>query len=531
MDRRTILLAGAAASAAGAWKLVAGRGLGGAPHAGTPASREIAHATSGVDTTTPTTGNAAPASAADPVLGINLTPINYWLPVAFIDRLKASIPWATGATPAPMSDLGYPAGMNGPHPVTTMIPCEEGRYVLTHDGDMDVRVQGATLVARSADGARIYEVRGKIGTNASRQLIIDAIRKPPTFMHFIRQKDAAAFAAGEIFAPEFLAQLKGFDTLRFMDWIRVNSSTVTNAFPPERSCSYVSGVPMEVMLALAKKVDAHPWLCVPHLASDAFIDEIIGTLRKAAVNGRAPYLEYSNEVWNLGFEQARYAQQEAVTRWGTGTPGGVFYGYRAGQIAQRARGAGIRMVLGAQTATPARADAVWDGVRRSGATDRDFAGWIIATYITGTLTRKLGPTPALAAQGDIAGAIDNLLHASETGAMSVDTMRAVYTRHGEIARAHGLKLMAYEGNLHLNPIPAFADKQQLVKPFFEAITRSPDSAVVMQQNLAAFAAAGGSLACLYNLSSGPGNGGFFGVVDSGSWNFIRQRLARQTPTG
>ena len=49
--------------------------------------------------------------------------------------------------------------------------------------------------------------------------------------------------------------------------------------------------------------------------------------------------------------------------------------------------------------------------------------------------------------------------------------------------------------------------------------------------LAAFAAAGGSLACLYNLSSGPGNGGFFGVVESGSWNFIRQRLARQTPTG
>lgn len=184
-------------------------------------------------------------------------------------------------------------------------------------------------------------------------------------------------------------------------------------------------------------------------------------------------------------------------------------------------------MIGTQTVSPHRADAVWEGVRRAGASERDFADWIIAAYVTGTLTDARGPTASLAPRNDIDAAIDNLLHADGAGAMSVATMAAVYRRQGEIARAHGLKLVAYEGNLHLNPIPTFAAQQSLVKPFFEAITRSPASARVTEANLAAFAAAGGSLACLYNLSSGPGNGGYFGLVDSGSWNVIEQHLARR----
>lgn len=527
IDRRLLLLAGGGAAAAAAWRLSMGKApaLHTASLATNPAADAVSASSTGTTTAAPVAGGAS--APAMPSLGVNLTPINYWTAVAFIDRLKASAGWDTHGIPAPVNSLGYPTGLGGQRMIATMLPCEPGTYLLSHNGDMDVRIQGGTLVARRRDGV-VYEARGAMPTG--RPLIIDAIRKPPTFMRLVNQKDAAAFAAGEVFAPEFLSQIKGFDTLRFMDWMRTNGSKVTDAFPAVDSCSYANGVPIEIMLALAKKIGARPWLCVPHLASDGLVARMIDALRAASTGGGpAGFLEYSNEVWNLGFEQARFAQQQAVARLGGGTAGDAFYGYRSGQIARLARGSGVRMLLGTQTVNPRRADAVWDGVRRAGASDGDFAGWIIATYVNGTLTDARGPTIALAARKDVAAAIDNLLNATGPGALSVATMKPIYKQQGDIARAHGLPLIAYEGNLHLNPIPTFAAQQALVKPFFEAITRSPASAAVMEANLAAFSAAGGNLACLYNLSSGPGNGGFFSLVDSGSWPFIEQQRAQQRP--
>jgi len=520
IDRRWVLLGAAAALAEGAFKCSSGgNDRSSLPTAPTSTTSVGAPTASGGSL--PTTDGTTAGRGGALSLGINLTPISYWTPVVFIDRLKASSAWSAQGAPAPTDAAGYPAGRAA---MMTMVPAEPGTYFLSHNGDMDVRVQGGTLTGRRSDGG-VYDVRSAAPTG--RALIIDAIRKPPTYMRLINQKDATAFASGEIFAPDFLAQVKGFDTLRFMDWMRTNGSKVTDTLPSVDLCSYSPGVPLETMLALAKKIGAHPWICVPHLATDALVQRMIGTLRQAAAGGPAPYLEYSNEVWNLGFEQARYAQQEAASRWGGTTTGGTFYGYRAAQIAKAARGSGVRVVLGAQTVTPGRADNVWDGVRRAGGTDSDFGGWIIATYVNGTLANAGGPTLALAARNDINGAIDNIMHATGSGAFSVDTMSTIYKQQGNIARAHGLPLLAYEGNLHLNPLPNFAPKLNQVTSFFDAITKAPAIAKVTEANLNAFSAAGGSLACLYNLSSGASNGGVFGLVDSGSWGVIQQRLAVQ----
>lgn len=512
-NRRTVLLTGTGALAIGALGLVACKGAASSRSNGDDGTADVAADDRARQRSVP----AAAPSSGEAALGINLSPINYWTTVAFIDRLKASSGWNTYGKPAPVDALGYPAGLGGQPLIAAMVPCEPGTYLLSHDGDMDARIQGGSLVSRSRNGS-VFEVRSD--APQGRALIVDAIRKPPTFMRLINRKHAAAFAAGEIFAPEFLELITGFDTLRFMDWMQINNSKVTDNIPPVESCSYADGVPIEIMMALARRVGAHPWLCVPHLASDALMSRMIETVRKAGDGGKAPYLEYSNEVWNWGFDQARHAQREAKARWGEATPGDVYYGYRAGQVARLARGSGCRVVLGCQTVSPHRAEAVWDGVRRAGATDADFAAWIIAAYVNGTLTDAQGPTLALAAKNDVDGAIDNLLHANGSGAMSVDTMAAVYAQQGTIARAHGLKLLAYESNLHLNVAPAFTAQQALVTPFFMAIVRSPASAKVTAANLAAFAAAGGSLACLYNLSSG-----VFDLLGSGSWDLIKKRAA------
>ena len=507
MSRRTLLLSGGAVAALAtvttAWGggILRGRDDPAGPVGGTSPS-------------------AGPRDGKSPALGINLTPISYYTPVVFLDRVKASGQWDTFGKPAPVDELGYPTSLGGQRFVAAMLPCEAGRYVLRHDGDLDARLQGAAIVSRSK-GRIVFAVKD---ATTHRTLILDAIRKPPRTLSLVREEQAAAFDAGEIFAPEFLAQVRGFDTLRFMDWMRTNGSKVTDRYTPVGACSWAGGVPIEIMAALARKIGAHPWICIPHLATDELATTMIADLRRAMGDGKAPYIEYSNEVWNLGFAQTRHAAERATALWGAGATPGNYYGYRAGQIAKLARNGGCRMVIGCQTATPERAEQIWDGVKRAGAGDADFAGWIVAAYVAGTLTLAQGPTLDLAARKDVAGAIGNILSSTDPGSMSVAAMARTYARHGEIAREHRLEMIAYEGNLHLNALPVFAAQLPAVKSFFEDVTKSPAAARVMEANLDAFGAAGGRLACLFNLSSAPGGFGAFGLVDSGAWPAVRRRI-------
>ncbi len=503
MNRRVVLLSGS-----GAFAVVAlGGGL---------LRQEVSRPREAPQSTHPGARKSGP-----PMLGMNLTPINYYSPVAFMNRLKSSGPWSRNDRPAPATPLGYPTSLGGFDYINAAAICEAGRYVLTHDGDMDVEMQDSPVVS-SGHGKTVFAVDGRY---PGRLIYVRAIRRPPTSMHLVKEQHVAAFAAGEIFVPEFLAQVKGFDTLRFMEWMGTNGSQVTDRYTPVDAFSYAGGVPIEVMAALARKIGAHPWICIPHKASDELARSMIATVRSGMGDGPVPYIEYSNEVWNNGGEQQHYAEQQAAAMWGAGTSGLTYYGYRAGQLAKLARGSGCRFVLGCQPVVPQGAGQVWDGVRRAGAEDRDFAGWIIAAYVNGTLTGAQATTLALAARNDVAGAIDNIIHSVEPGALSVATMAPVYAAQGKIADAHGLDLMAYEGNMHLNALPVFDAFKPTVVPFFKAIVDSPAAGRVMDANLDAFAAAGGRLACLYNLSGAATEWGDFGLGGSGGWPVIQRRLA------
>jgi len=474
-----------------------------------------------------------PKSYRIPALGINPTQISYFTPSPFIDRLKASSgQWSAQgvSTPLPLNEAGYPTSMGGAGIVLIMVsldPVSNGapkNYELTYDGDATFELQFAQIVS-SRRGKIVFRFAGP---NMAVGLIYRSIgRQPPTKITLVRQDHAALFAAGEIFTPEFLQQVSGFDTLRFMDWLAANGNTLTDSFRPVSSLTYASGVPLEIVIALANKTGASPWVTIPHLATDAFVKDIIAKLKSGLRPGIVPTLEYSNEVWNLGFPQARYATEQASQRWGAGTSGQVFYGYRSGEIAKLARGSGVRVALGCQTMVPARAADVWRGVELSGATNRDFSDWIIATYVNGTLTQKPGPTDQLMASNDIAGAIDNIVNSADPKASSVRTMRPIYAAHGAIAASHGLRLTAYEGNLHLNAVPYYASELARAVAFFDAIEKDPGSVAILQANLDAFAAAGGKLACLYNLSSAASGFGNFGLVDKPAWTFIRQHLGQQ----
>ncbi len=61
------------------------------------------------------------------------------------------------------------------------------------------------------------------------------------------------------------------------------------------------GVPLEVGIALANLLKAHPWFNIPHNADDNYVSEYATLLANELDDSLIAHIEYSNEVWNSGF--------------------------------------------------------------------------------------------------------------------------------------------------------------------------------------------------------------------------------------
>jgi|GEM_PF-916369 len=61
------------------------------------------------------------------------------------------------------------------------------------------------------------------------------------------------------------------------------------------------GAPLEVGIALANLLEAHPWFNIPHNADDDYIEQYANLLADELDDSLIAHIEYSNEVWNSGF--------------------------------------------------------------------------------------------------------------------------------------------------------------------------------------------------------------------------------------
>jgi hypothetical protein len=103
------------------------------------------------------------------------------------------------------------------------------------------------------------------------------LNDPPYNIRLCEARHEALLDAGELFNPSWLAKVReGSGILRFMDWQETNDNVSTLRFadiPGENYCSYggdskipliTGGLPVNIMSALANKVQSHPWVCIPH---------------------------------------------------------------------------------------------------------------------------------------------------------------------------------------------------------------------------------------------------------------------------
>lgn len=277
--------------------------------------------------------------------GINLTSVvDYSTELVFTDAFKQAREWTVfntapgGAWDSGLSvpllpngfprEIPYSDGINPPQAVRALMLWDiqghypSGRYRLIVAGKGQVRLWGAanaifqcpvdTLVnVNAANGGVVLEIE--------RSLAADPIRD----VKFIYPQYVNSYT-NQVFTTEFLNFIKDFRCIRFMDWLRTNNSEVKNWADrtPENYYTQAknSGVAWEYLIQLCNLSDKDAWVCIPHAATDQYIQELAKLLKGKLNPNLKIYLEYSNEVWNGIFTQNTYAAEVGQTLGYSGQP-------------------------------------------------------------------------------------------------------------------------------------------------------------------------------------------------------------------
>lgn len=133
--------------------------------------------------------------------------------------------------------IRIPAGANR---VGTIILCEiaaadtslNGRYRMEWTGDGTLEFYGGRNLSRGTRWAEFDYAAGG-GNMISVEMTAISATNPIKNITCVRNDRRAAYAAGEIFRPEWLDLVKGFRLFRFMDWQGTNNSKVS-AWPTGR---------------------------------------------------------------------------------------------------------------------------------------------------------------------------------------------------------------------------------------------------------------------------------------------------------
>jgi hypothetical protein len=250
----------------------------------------------------------------------------------------------------------------------------KGRYVVTWQGNADVRLKnGSIVLAESTGGAatgsfnngrRVYicssvpeslEIRQIVTPITDLKVWLPGVDDPATGTN----ESMTSSLEGQMFHPLLLQRIADSDWsfIRFMDWGKTNASPQqdwidrrvpnhifqtgiinnrqpADAAPGDRD----TGVAWEHMVALCNATNRNLWINAPHLATADYITKLAQLIRFGS-DGVNPYtspnpnpvfpplnqnlkvyVEFSNEVWSSGFSfpQGNWAEEQAAITPGLG---------------------------------------------------------------------------------------------------------------------------------------------------------------------------------------------------------------------
>jgi hypothetical protein len=477
-------------------------------------------AASAPDAGAPPTPDVPSPAVRSRLLGMNLAPIAYWTTeFPFADLVKNSSGWsprrrgqAQDAAPLTFAPDGYPARLEPEQSAALAVAWENsgypsGEYVVRWEGEGELGfpLTEAKVVSR-APGRIVLEVSKRSGP------IFVSIEKtrPDNPVRALRVlwPGTEATHLKDPFNPVFLQRLAPFGALRFMDWGRTNNSSVTrwSQRPLRDQLTWAEGVgvPVETMIDLANRLDADPWICVPHAADDDYLQSLAELLKARLDPRRMATVEYSNEVWNGSFRQTGYCVEQA-RRAGLPVPsnlGSIWYAERTLQIAnvlERVYGPTgrrrWRTIVGGQAA--------WTRFAEDALAWKDVAKRVDALAIA-PYFEALGDPPDGAALMNVTP--EQLLERMRAHIRG-ETRRRI-AANARLAATHKLKLVAYEaGPSDVTASIEPTERRTAITARVAQAHASPAMRAVYRECLEAWFDAGGEL---LNHYCDVGSGGVFG---------------------
>lgn len=202
-------------------------------------------------------------------------------------------------------------------PRTLSIPPPPYRRVevrCVYDGRGGFDAGGVARIVSEREGALTLELDP---TGAEDEMAwIELLRTDPADP--VRNIDCRdpSFPKGERFHPAFLESLKGFKTIRFIEWQRINDNAAltwpTRVTPAYSSQVSIGGASIEDMVDLANRLGADPWFHIPYKADEEYIRQFARLVHSRLDPSRKVYVELGNEVWNDDFDAAQQAEREGI---------------------------------------------------------------------------------------------------------------------------------------------------------------------------------------------------------------------------
>lgn len=485
-------------------------------------------------------------------MGMGLAGIADWTTqFPFLDFMKLSRNWYdwTARVDIPASQIdenGWLTSVSdGQHPGTVFLTNDSDaskisydQFVVRWEGTGEISYHWAAQKTGSSHGGDLITT----GTGSC-LLRVDSSdpQDPVRNITIVPLEHVEVFDQGEIFNPDWIERIKDFRAIRFMDWMDTNNlghETWEDRNEPDDRTYAGGGVPAEVMVELANKLNADPWFNMPHKADLDYMRRFAQIVKDQLNPHLLAYVEHSNEVWNWGFQQAQYALQQGQARWGEdiGNAHMQWHGMRTAQMCdvwkQEVFGNEsnrVHCVLGTQGG--------WHGLE-SGALE--CPEWVgegnipcyqhgidsigITGYFSGCLHGSVGWPPVDNTEAmrawfdDPDGGVQKALEQVVDGRHfecddTLEGLQNTYEYFVDLASSLGMVVVAYEGGQHITGNGHAIQEDQDFIDFHIAINRAEGMKPVYTDNFEMWQDSGGTLFMHFVDFGRPSKYGSWGALE------------------
>ncbi len=210
-----------------------------------------------------------------------------------------------------------------------------GRHVILFDGVGVLQLSGGADSVALSSANRMTFVPNIGGQNYIELKILSSSAANPVRNIRVLMPGTEFTYATQPFNPIWLNKALVFKSFRFMDWTQTNnwgqkdqwdwdSPSLYNWSDRAKMDNYTwannKGIPYEMTIKLMNDYDVDGWICVPHRASNQYIDSMATMFHTRLEPQHTLTVEYSNEIWNWMFGQAQWCNKYGGINSGLGWP-------------------------------------------------------------------------------------------------------------------------------------------------------------------------------------------------------------------